>query len=107
MLHPPRLKCGCFVFYAAAWSALQSGGSVLDAVEKGCARCEREQCDGTVGYGGSPDETGETTLDALIMNGYRNCAELSSRGLKDIPFFFFKLSVMSKRNSSATAISLK
>ncbi|XP_056899330.1 N(4)-(beta-N-acetylglucosaminyl)-L-asparaginase [Takifugu flavidus] len=54
---------------AAAWSALQSGGSVLDAVEKGCARCEVEQCDGTVGYGGSPDEAGETTLDALIMNG--------------------------------------
>nr|XP_019940958.1 PREDICTED: N(4)-(beta-N-acetylglucosaminyl)-L-asparaginase [Paralichthys olivaceus] len=54
---------------AAAWSALQSGGSVLDAVEEGCARCEVEQCDGTVGYGGSPDESGETTLDALIMNG--------------------------------------
>ncbi|KAM9375418.1 N(4)-(beta-N-acetylglucosaminyl)-L-asparaginase [Pholidichthys leucotaenia] len=53
----------------AAWSVLQSGGSVLDAVEKGCARCEIEQCDGTVGYGGSPDESGETTLDALIMNG--------------------------------------
>lgn len=60
---------GCFVFYAVAWRALQSGGSVLDAVEKGCARCEREQCDGSVGYGGSPDEAGETTLDALIMNG--------------------------------------
>uniref|UniRef100_A0A3Q4H3J6 N(4)-(Beta-N-acetylglucosaminyl)-L-asparaginase n=1 Tax=Neolamprologus brichardi TaxID=32507 RepID=A0A3Q4H3J6_NEOBR len=54
---------------AAAWSALQSGGSVLDAVERGCARCEMEQCDGSVGYGGSPDESGETTLDALIMNG--------------------------------------
>ncbi|KAK5864476.1 hypothetical protein PBY51_015715 [Eleginops maclovinus] len=54
---------------AAAWSALQSGGSVLDAVEKGCARCEMEQCDGSVGYGGSPDETEETTLDAMIMNG--------------------------------------
>lgn len=54
---------------AAAWSALQSGGSVLDAVEKGCARCETEQCDGSVGYGGSPDESGETTLDAMIMNG--------------------------------------
>ncbi|KAK2848852.1 hypothetical protein Q5P01_008686 [Channa striata] len=54
---------------AAAWSVLQSGGSVLDAVEKGCARCEIEQCDGSVGYGGSPDESGETTLDALIMNG--------------------------------------
>lgn len=60
---------GCVVFYAAAWSALRSGGSVLDAVEKGCTRCEIEQCDGTVGYGGSPDEAGETTLDALIMNG--------------------------------------
>lgn len=54
---------------AAAWSVLQSGGSVLDAVEMGCARCEMEQCDGSVGYGGSPDESGETTLDAMIMNG--------------------------------------
>lgn len=54
---------------AAAWSALQSGGSVLDAVERGCARCEMEQCDGSVGYGGSPDESGETTLDAMIING--------------------------------------
>ncbi|XP_036933119.1 N(4)-(beta-N-acetylglucosaminyl)-L-asparaginase [Acanthopagrus latus] len=54
---------------AAAWSTLQSGGSVLDAVQMGCARCEMEQCDGSVGYGGSPDETGETTLDAMIMNG--------------------------------------
>lgn len=53
----------------AAWSTLQSGGSVLDAVERGCTRCEMEQCDGSVGYGGSPDETGETTLDAMIMNG--------------------------------------
>ncbi|MED6267120.1 hypothetical protein AMECASPLE_009096 [Ameca splendens] len=54
---------------AAAWRSLQSGGSVLDAVQEGCARCEIEQCDGTVGFGGSPDETGETTLDAMIMNG--------------------------------------
>ncbi|XP_068182211.1 N(4)-(beta-N-acetylglucosaminyl)-L-asparaginase isoform X2 [Antennarius striatus] len=54
---------------AVAWDTLQSGGSVLDAVEKGCALCEVEQCGGSVGYGGSPDETGETTLDAMIMNG--------------------------------------
>ncbi|XP_028272361.1 N(4)-(beta-N-acetylglucosaminyl)-L-asparaginase [Parambassis ranga] len=54
---------------SSAWSVLQSSGSVLDAVEKGCARCETEQCDGSVGYGGSPDESGETTLDAMIMNG--------------------------------------
>lgn len=31
--------------------------------------CEALQCDHTVGYGGSPDETGETTLDALVMDG--------------------------------------
>ncbi|XP_061108539.1 N(4)-(beta-N-acetylglucosaminyl)-L-asparaginase isoform X2 [Conger conger] len=54
---------------AKAWSTLGSGGSTLDAVEKGCAQCEIQQCDGSVGYGGSPDETGETTLDAMIMNG--------------------------------------
>ncbi|XP_036750083.1 N(4)-(beta-N-acetylglucosaminyl)-L-asparaginase isoform X2 [Manis pentadactyla] len=53
----------------AAWRTLASGGSPLDAVERGCAECERQQCDGTVGFGGSPDELGETTLDAMIMDG--------------------------------------
>lgn len=52
-----------------AWRTLTSGGSTLDAVENGCAMCEREQCDGSVGFGGSPDELGETTLDAMIMDG--------------------------------------
>ncbi|XP_072041007.1 N(4)-(Beta-N-acetylglucosaminyl)-L-asparaginase-like [Amphiura filiformis] len=53
-----------------AWEVISSGdGSVLDAVEQGCSVCEVEQCDGTVGYGGSPDETGESTLDAMIMDG--------------------------------------
>jgi len=52
-----------------AYSKLKNGGSALDAVEEGCATCERLQCDGTVGYGGSPDESGETTLDAMIMDG--------------------------------------
>ncbi|XP_075786358.1 N(4)-(beta-N-acetylglucosaminyl)-L-asparaginase isoform X2 [Pelodiscus sinensis] len=52
-----------------AWCTLKSGGSELDAVERGCGQCEIEQCDGTVGFGGSPDEHGETTLDAMIMDG--------------------------------------
>uniref|UniRef100_A0A671KU18 Aspartylglucosaminidase n=1 Tax=Sinocyclocheilus anshuiensis TaxID=1608454 RepID=A0A671KU18_9TELE len=52
----------------AAWSAQQRGGWVLDAVERGCVQCELEQCDGSMGFGGSPDERGETTLDAMIMN---------------------------------------
>ncbi|KAJ7409708.1 N(4)-(beta-N-acetylglucosaminyl)-L-asparaginase- like protein [Willisornis vidua] len=51
------------------WRVLESGGSELDAVEKGCGQCEIDQCDGSVGYGGSPDESGETTLDAMIMDG--------------------------------------
>lgn len=56
-----------FVF--VAWKTLEKGGSLLDAVERGCAYCELVQCDGSVGFGGSPDERGETTLDAMIMNG--------------------------------------
>ncbi|KAK5626044.1 hypothetical protein RRF57_001760 [Xylaria bambusicola] len=43
--------------------------SALDAVELGCSTCEANQCDGSVGYGGSPDENCETTLDAMIMDG--------------------------------------
>ena len=54
---------------AVGWQVLSEGGSCLSAVEEGCTRCEELQCDGTVGYGGSPDEDGETTLDAMIMDG--------------------------------------
>lgn len=52
-----------------AVKTLLNGGTVLDAIEQGCTVCEVEQCDGSVGYGGSPDENGETTLDAMIMDG--------------------------------------
>ncbi|GBG91068.1 hypothetical protein CBR_g51802 [Chara braunii] len=41
----------------------------VDAVVAGCSACEEERCDRTVGYGGSPDESGETTLDAMVMEG--------------------------------------
>jgi len=53
----------------SAWKVLQNNGSALDAIEQGCMTCERLQCDHTVGYGGSPDENGETTLDSMIMDG--------------------------------------
>uniref|UniRef100_A0A1A9WSG6 N(4)-(beta-N-acetylglucosaminyl)-L-asparaginase n=1 Tax=Glossina brevipalpis TaxID=37001 RepID=A0A1A9WSG6_9MUSC len=53
-----------------AWQVLhESGKSSLDALVEGVSACEDKQCDGTVGYGGSPDEYGETTLDSLIMDG--------------------------------------
>ncbi|CAL5223730.1 g6289 [Coccomyxa viridis] len=58
----------------AAWAVLASAGtdaSALAAVEEGCSTCENMQCDLTVGFGGSPDEQGQTTLDALIMDGTR------------------------------------
>ncbi|XP_034479865.1 putative N(4)-(beta-N-acetylglucosaminyl)-L-asparaginase GA14866 [Drosophila innubila] len=58
---------------AMAWSMLkQSAGGVRqtrNAVVEGCTKCEQLQCDVAVGYGGSPDESGETTLDAMVMDG--------------------------------------
>lgn len=52
-----------------AWQELEARHSALDAIEFGCGQCEIDRCDGTVGWGGSPSETGETTLDAMIMDG--------------------------------------
>ncbi|KAI0125208.1 nucleophile aminohydrolase [Xylariales sp. AK1849] len=54
---------------AAYLALLDPATSALDAVEIGCGTCEANQCDGSVGYGGSPDEDCETTLDAMIMDG--------------------------------------
>lgn len=44
--------------------------SAVDALVAGCGVCEELQCDFTVGFGGSPDENGETRLDAMIFDGY-------------------------------------
>ncbi|XP_037049375.1 N(4)-(Beta-N-acetylglucosaminyl)-L-asparaginase-like [Bradysia coprophila] len=53
-----------------AWDVVyRQQRSAIDAVEEGCSVCEVEQCDGSVGYGGSPSEEGETTLDGMIMDG--------------------------------------
>ncbi|KAI0015187.1 asparaginase [Xylariomycetidae sp. FL0641] len=54
---------------AAYIALLDPQASALDAVQVGCAACEANQCDGTVGFGGSPDEDCETTLDALLIDG--------------------------------------
>lgn len=53
----------------AAWSMLVGTDDPIEAVIAGCQRCQELRCDGTVGYGGSPDEYGESTLDAVIMDG--------------------------------------
>jgi hypothetical protein len=51
----------------AGWMWANHSFAALDIVENGCQACEDARCDGTVGWGGSPDTTGETTLDALIV----------------------------------------
>lgn len=65
----------------AAWQTLLASGDeprfgmptyqALEAAVDGCTACETLQCDGTVGFGGSPDESGETTLDAMVIDAVR------------------------------------
>ncbi|XP_076252467.1 N(4)-(Beta-N-acetylglucosaminyl)-L-asparaginase-like [Rhynchophorus ferrugineus] len=52
-----------------AWNTLIKEDDSISALVDGCKTCQDLQCDYTVGYGGSPDENGETTLDALIFDG--------------------------------------
>jgi isoaspartyl peptidase/L-asparaginase-like protein (Ntn-hydrolase superfamily) len=59
---------------AKAWEALAAGGSALDAVEKGINDAELDPDNASVGYGGIPNEDGEVTLDAVIMDGRRHAA---------------------------------
>ena len=52
-----------------AWSILASGGSALDAVERGANVIELDPEDMSVGMGGLPNEHGVIQLDASIMDG--------------------------------------
>ncbi|MBV7267343.1 N(4)-(beta-N-acetylglucosaminyl)-L-asparaginase [Erythrobacter ani] len=51
------------------WPILATGGSALDAVEKAINHVELLPDEYWVGYGGVPNEVGETTLDATILWG--------------------------------------
>ncbi|KAL5291201.1 AGA.2 family protein [Megaselia abdita] len=54
-----------------SWSTLKKTGNSLEAVVEGISGCEKhiDRCNFKVGYGGSPDELGETSLDAMILDG--------------------------------------
>ncbi len=52
----------------------KSGGSLLDAVEKGINVPENDPNITSVGYGGLPNEEGVVELDAAIMDGTRHHA---------------------------------
>ena len=55
----------------SAYKELHSRWELTGTIAQGCSFCEvnTKQCNFTVGYGGSPDEAGQTTLDAVIMDG--------------------------------------
>ncbi len=57
-----------------AAEVFKSGGSLLDAVEKGINVPESDPKVTTVGYGGYPNEDGIVELDAGIMDGTRHRA---------------------------------
>lgn len=51
------------------WEILSSGGTALDAVERGANVIEVDPDDHSVGYGGLPNALGVVQLDASIMDG--------------------------------------
>ncbi len=56
----------------AAWELMEGGDTdPMDALVEGCAVCELtpKGCGSSVGYGDRPDEQGETTQDAMVMDG--------------------------------------
>ena len=71
-LQPPFVV-NTWPFTGAANAASQvlamKNGKSVDAVEQGVNWCEMHQCDGTVGFGGSPAEDGSVFLDAMIIDG--------------------------------------
>jgi N4-(beta-N-acetylglucosaminyl)-L-asparaginase len=60
----------------AAWTIMQRGGSVLDAVEGGVRVVEADPLSTSVGYGGLPDRDGNVTLDACIMDSLGNAGSV-------------------------------
>jgi N4-(beta-N-acetylglucosaminyl)-L-asparaginase len=57
-----------YLALTSPFSSRETPKSALNAIEIGLSTCEQNQCDGTVGFGGSPDEAYETTPDALIID---------------------------------------
>ncbi|NBX45268.1 MAG: glycosylasparaginase [Gammaproteobacteria bacterium] len=60
----------------AAWQTLDSGGSLLDAIEQGIRTCELDPAERSVGLGGRPDRDGVVTLDACIMDHLGNAGSV-------------------------------
>ena len=61
----------------AAWKVLSTGGTALDAVEKGVMVTESDLTNRSVGIGGRPDRDGHVTLDACIMDHNSKCGSVA------------------------------
>ncbi len=67
----------------AAYEVLSSGGTAVDAAERGVMVSESDPAVDSVGYGGLPNNEGVVELDAAIMNG-TDLEAGSVAGLHDI-----------------------
>lgn len=56
---------------------ISEGGRAVDAVEQGVRVVEADPSDTSVGYGGLPDQSGEVTLDACIMDETGNAGSVT------------------------------
>lgn len=61
----------------AAWKILSDGGRALDAVEAGVRVTEADPEGHTVGIGGFPDQEGNVTLDACIMDEHGDAGSVA------------------------------
>lgn len=61
----------------SAWKILQNGGSSMDAAEAGAMVPEADPKITSVGLGGLPDEKGNVTLDACVMDSSGNAGSVA------------------------------
>ena len=61
----------------AGWKVLQNGGSAMDAAEAGAKIPEADPTSTSVGLGGLPDEQGNVTLDACVMDSTGNAGSVA------------------------------
>lgn len=61
----------------AAWKVLENDSSAMDAAEAGARVAEADPTITSVGFGGLPDEQGNVTLDACVMDSNGNAGSVA------------------------------
>jgi L-asparaginase/N4-(beta-N-acetylglucosaminyl)-L-asparaginase len=61
----------------AAWETLVNSGNAMDAAEAGARVTEADPTVTSVGFGGLPDEQGNVTLDACVMDSNGNAGSVA------------------------------